>query len=80
MVQTYEPVVPVTVEAVLLTVDNAREVATWCRGSFFGHTLEVATRSGMKHAVLGMYVIRNRIGEFSVMDVTAFKAKYKLAS
>jgi hypothetical protein len=77
----------IVVQAVLLTEDNATEVAGWCRGLLVEEKgredptdlwpgINVPTPNGHKRASLGMYVIKSGT-KFFVATMNAFEQTYE---
>lgn len=75
---------PVVIEAKLLTVENADEVACWCGGvvrggpggGSRGGSVLIATLEGTMEAVVGDYVIQGVQGEFYPCKPDIFEATY----
>jgi len=81
----------VSVEAAQLTADNVHAVASWCNGvqkeeiDPFDHSkrfvaLNLMTKDGPRRAQQGDYIVKNTIGEFSVMKPHEFEGKYAQVS
>ena len=78
MLEVYEPILPQTVEVVLLTPDSAPWVVKWCRGwVIYAVGVEVPTLKGKVPAAYGMHVVRKRCGDFVVMTKQELEQKYR---
>lgn len=83
MQQVYTLRIPVTVEAVEITVSSVRWAAAWCRGTIIGDAdrilgIGVPTLYGVKRAPLGSFLVKKTAGDFTFLDPHDFRHKYKL--
>jgi hypothetical protein len=79
--------VPVEVEAVMLTKDNAEEVAQWCGGRIVEEVnpldrddvyvgINFPTYDGNKRLSQGMVLVRNSRGGFQALSKIQFEKMY----
>ena len=81
--------IPVSVEAIQLSVETAERAAVWTGGRIVEEidpinstkrfvALNIPTLEGVQRASDGDYVVRSLGGEFSVMRAREFERKYEL--
>jgi hypothetical protein len=82
MIEVYDPVVPESVEGVLLTRDSLDWVVNWCKGGKYRDSVgvlgvEVPTLQGKKIAGFNQYVCRKRNGDFIILSSYDIETKYR---
>jgi hypothetical protein len=79
-VKTYRLIIPLTVEAELVTPETVKWIAEWCKGKVLsdGGGVMVPTLHGVEQALLNMYVVKKMSGDFKVINREFFESKYVL--
>jgi hypothetical protein len=82
VIKQYRLLIPMTVEAVLVTSETVDLVAGWCKGAKLSNTnlvgVNVPTLTGVKQAYEGDYVVKKMTGDFKVLAREVFERKYVL--
>ena len=74
--------IPVVIDAIQFTLDNAREVANWCKGDLIDVSpnrpfIIIPTLEGRMRSNLGDWIIKGVRGEFYSCEKSIFEMTYE---